>query len=45
MGSSLVRQEETASLVINLFEWDVAKCLLKDNVHMIGIVKVDFDEA
>jgi len=44
MGSSLVRQEETASLAVNLFEWDLVKCLLKGNVHMIGIAKVDFDE-
>lgn len=44
MGSPLARQEETTSLAINLFEWDLVKCLLKGSVHMIGIVKVDFDE-
>lgn len=44
VGSSSVRQEETTSLAINWFERDLAKYLLKDSVHMIGIVRRDFDE-
>lgn len=44
MGSSLVRLEETTSPATNLLEWDLAKCLLKGNVHTTGIVKVDFDK-
>lgn len=43
-GSSSVRQEETTSLAINWFERDLAKYLLKESVHMIGIVRRDFDE-
>lgn len=43
-NSSSVRQEETTSLLVNWFEWDLAKYLLKDSVHRIGITRRDFDE-
>lgn len=42
--SSSVTQEETTSLAVNWFAWDLAKYLLKDSVHVIGIVRKDFDE-
>lgn len=43
-ASSSVRQEETTTFAISWFEWGLAKYLLKDSVHMIGIVRRDFDE-
>lgn len=43
-GSSSVKQEESTSVAVNWFEWDLAKYPQKDCVHMIGTVRRDFGE-